>query len=82
MPLVPLSPTIAGSFYRWSVAAIYLTSGGLLVNCAIFVSSMHRWDPECYNLQRQLASTEYYLKQCAKEKTRYLERNSIFYEFS
>jgi MFS family permease len=38
MCLVPLSQIIAGSFLRWSVAALYLTSGGLMLACAIFLS--------------------------------------------
>jgi MFS family permease len=38
MSLVPLSQAIAGSFLRWSVVALYLTSGGLLLACAIFLS--------------------------------------------
>jgi MFS family permease len=41
MSLVPLSQAIAGSFLRWSVAALYLTSGGLLLACAIFLSIPH-----------------------------------------
>jgi MFS family permease len=36
--MVPLSQAIAGSLLRWSVAALYLTSGGLLLACAIFLS--------------------------------------------
>jgi MFS family permease len=38
MSLVPLSQAIAGSFLRWSVTALYLTGGGLLLACAIFLS--------------------------------------------
>jgi MFS family permease len=38
MSLVPLSQAIAGTFLRWSAIALYLTSGGLLLACAIFLS--------------------------------------------
>jgi MFS family permease len=38
MSLVPLSQAIAGSFLRWSAVALYLTSAGLLLACAIFLS--------------------------------------------
>jgi MFS family permease len=41
MSLVPLSQAIAGTFLRWSVIALYLTGGGLLLACAIFLSIPH-----------------------------------------
>lgn len=41
MSLVPLSQAIAGSFLRWSVTGLYLTGGGLMLACAIFLSIPH-----------------------------------------
>jgi hypothetical protein len=36
--MVPHSQAITGYFLRWNVAALYLTSGGLLLACTVFLS--------------------------------------------